>query len=205
MSWYQERILPHMMTFACSASPNQKQRQKIVPEAGGEILEVGFGSGLNVPFYDPSKVSKIWALEPSEGMRRKGRQTVESTEMDIEFIDLPGEQIPLDDNSVDTVLITYTLCTIPDTALALQGMRRVLKADGRLLFCEHGKAPDENVQRWQDRLNPAWSRIAGGCEMNRDIPALICEGGFDIKVDERMYIPGAKVLCYNYWGSAVAS
>jgi ubiquinone/menaquinone biosynthesis C-methylase UbiE len=193
-----------MINFACSASPNQKQRQKIVPEAEGEILEVGFGSGLNVPFYDSSKVRKIWALEPSEGMRRKARQMLDGTDLDIEFIDLPGEQIPLDDNSVDTVMITYTLCTIPDTQLALTGMRRVLKPGGRLLFCEHGKAPDDNVRRWQDRLNPAWSRIAGGCQMNRDIPALLSDGGFNIKVDERMYIPGAKVLCYNYWGSAVA-
>ena len=204
MSWYEERILPHLMNFACSASPNQKQRQKIVPEATGEILEIGFGGGLNVPFYDPSKVKKIWALEPSEGMRRMAQSAVNGTDMDIEFIDLPGEQIPLDDNSVDTVLVTYTLCTISDTEAALQAMRRVLKPQGRLLFCEHGKAPDENVARWQNRLNPAWSRIAGGCQMNRDIPALINEGGFSIKIDERMYIPGAKVLCYNYWGSAVA-
>jgi ubiquinone/menaquinone biosynthesis C-methylase UbiE len=192
------------MNFACSASPNQKQRQKIVPEATGEILEIGFGGGLNVPFYDPSKVKKIWALEPSEGMRRMAQPAVNGTDMDIEFIELPGEQIPLDDNSVDTVLVTYTLCTIADTEAALQGMRRVLKPQGRLLFCEHGKAPDENVARWQNRLNPVWSRIAGGCQMNRDIPALINEGGFNIKIDERMYIPGAKVLCYNYWGSAVA-
>ena len=192
------------MNFACSASPNQKQRQKIVPEATGEILEIGFGGGLNVPFYDPSKVKKIWALEPSEGMRRMAQPAVNGTDMDIEFIELPGEQIPLDDNSVDTVLVTYTLCTISDTEAALQGMRRVLKPQGRLLFCEHGKAPDENVARWQTRLNPAWSRIAGGCQMNRDIPALINEGGFNIEIDERMYIPGAKVLCYNYWGSAVA-
>ena len=204
MSWYEERILPHLMNFACSASPNQKQRQKIVPEATGEILEIGFGGGLNVPFYDPSKVKQIWALEPSEGMRRMAQPAVNGTDMDIEFIELPGEQIPLDDNSVDTVLVTYTLCTISDTEAALQGMRRVLKPQGRLLFCEHGKAPDENVARWQTRLNPAWSRIAGGCQMNRDIPALINEGGFNIEIDERMYIPGAKVLCYNYWGSAVA-
>ncbi len=192
------------MNFACSASPNQKQRQKIVPEATGEILEIGFGGGLNVPFYDPSKVKKVWALEPSEGMRRMAQPAVNGTDMDIEFIELPGEQIPLDDNSVDTVLVTYTLCTISDTEAALQGMRRVLKPQGRLLFCEHGKAPDENVARWQTRLNPAWSRIAGGCQMNRDIPTLINEGGFNIEIDERMYIPGAKILCYNYWGSAVA-
>ena len=205
MSWYEERILPHMINFACSASPNQKQRQKIVPEAEGEILEIGFGSGLNVPYYDRSKVRKIWALEPSAGMRRKARPAVDETDMDIEFINLPGEQIPLDDNSVDTILMTYTLCTITDTKTALEGMRRVLRPGGRLLFCEHGRAPDENVRRWQNRLNPAWSRIAGGCNMNRDIPALINEGGFAIKVDERMYIPGAKVLCYNYWGSAAAN
>ena len=204
MSWYEERVLPHMMDWACSASPNQKQRQKIVPEAEGEILEIGFGSGLNVPFYDQSKVKKIWALEPSEGMRRKAQAVLDEADMDIEFIDLPGEQIPLDDSSVDTILVTYTLCTIADTHAALEGMRRVLKPGGRLLFCEHGKAPDAEVRRWQDRLNPAWSKIAGGCQMNRDIPALINEGGFDIKVDERMYIPGAKILCYNYWGSAVA-
>jgi ubiquinone/menaquinone biosynthesis C-methylase UbiE len=204
MSWYEERMLPYWINLACSTSPNQKQRQKIVPQASGEILEIGFGSGLNVPFYDPSKVKKIWALEPSAGMRDKAQPAVDATEMNIEFIDLPGEQIPLDDNSVDTVLVTYTLCTIPDTEAALQGMRRVLKPGGRLLFCEHGKAPDENVQRWQNRLNPAWSRIAGGCNMNRDMPALINEGGFDIKVDERMYIPGVRILSYNYWGSAVA-
>ncbi len=204
MSWYSERILPHLIDFACSASPNQKQRQKIVPDAAGDILEIGFGSGLNVPFYDPSKIRKIWALEPSAGMRRKAQAALDDTEMDIEFIDLPGEQIPLDDNSVDTVLVTYTLCTIPDAEAALQGMRRVLKPSGRLLFIEHGKAPDEDVLRWQNRLNPVWSRIAGGCQMNRDIPALIKAGGFDIKLDERMYIPGARVLCYNFWGTAVA-
>jgi ubiquinone/menaquinone biosynthesis C-methylase UbiE len=193
-----------MIDFLCSLKPNQKQREKIVPEAEGDVLEVGFGSGLNVPFYDTTKVRKIWALEPSEGMRRKSRQLIDDTDMDIEFIDLPGEEIPLDDNSVDTVLVTYTLCTIEDTASALEGMRRVLKPGGRLLYCEHGLAPDEDVQKWQVRLNPVWKNIAGGCRMDRDIPALIGEGGFEIRVDERMYIPGARILCYNYWGSAVA-
>jgi ubiquinone/menaquinone biosynthesis C-methylase UbiE len=120
----------------------------------------------------------------------------------VEFIDLPGEQIPLDDNSVDTVLVTYTLCTIPDAVAVLEGMRRVLKPGGKLLFCEHGKAPDENVLRWQNRLNSTWGRIGGGCNINRDIPALLEKGGFRITRDERMYIPGPKVLCYNYWGSA---
>lgn len=204
MSWYGERILPHMINWACSLKPNQKQRQKIVPEAEGEVLEVGFGSGLNVPFYDAARIRKIWALEPSEGMRRKAQPMIDQTDMDIEFIDLPGEEIPLDDNCVDTVLVTYTLCTIEDTVSALAGMRRVLKPGGRLLFCEHGLAPDEEVQKWQARLNPAWSTTMGGCQLNRDIPALLTEGGFRVDVDERMYIPGPKFVCYNYWGSAVA-
>jgi ubiquinone/menaquinone biosynthesis C-methylase UbiE len=138
-------------------------------------------------------------------MREKARPIVESSSMAIEFIDLPGEEIPLEANSVDTVLVTYTLCTIPDAVGALEGMRRVLKPGGRLLFCEHGKAPDEHVLRWQNRINPAWRKIAGGCNMNRDIPHLLESSGFNIVADERMYIPGLKVLSYNYWGSAVAA
>jgi ubiquinone/menaquinone biosynthesis C-methylase UbiE len=205
MSFYAERLLPHLINMACSASPNQKQRQKIVPLAEGDVLEIGFGSGLNVPFYDAGKVRKIWGLEPSAGMRAKARPQVDASALDIEFIDLPGEEIPLDAASVDTVLVTYSLCTIADTLAALEGMRRVLKPGGRLLFCEHGKAPDEEVLRWQNRLNPAWKKIAGGCNMNRDIPALLASGGFEVRSDERMYIPGLRILSYNYWGSAVSA
>lgn len=205
MSFYENRVLPHLIDFACSTRPNQKQREKIVPLAEGEVLEIGFGSGLNVRFYDKRKVRKIWGLEPSEGMRRKARRVVDASDLDIELIDLPGERVPLEANSVDTVLVTYSLCTIEDAAAALEGMRRVLKPGGRLLYCEHGVAPDENVRRWQRWLNPAWRRIAGGCNMDRDIPDLLVKGGFDITVDERMYIPGIKMLCYNYWGQARAA
>lgn len=203
MSWYQERILPHLIDLSCSTKPVRKQRQKIVPLAEGDVLEIGIGSGLNLPFYDQQKVRKIWGLEPSAGMRKLASRNLEGSSLDLEFIDLPGDEIPLDSSSVDTVLVTYTLCTIPDAVTALEGMRRVLKPGGRLLFCEHGAAPDEGVRRWQDRLNPAWRNIAGGCNMNRDIPALIEAGGFDIVEDERMYIPGLRILSYNYWGTAV--
>ena len=204
MSFYENRVLPHLISFACSTRPNQKQREKIVPLAEGDVLEIGFGSGLNLPFYDTQKVRKIWGLEPSEGMRRKAQPMVDASDLDVEFIDLPGESIPLEANSVDTVLVTYSLCTIPDAIAALEGMRRVLKPGGSLLFCEHGIAPDESVRRWQRRLNPAWSRVAGGCNLNRDIPDLITKGGFEMTADERMYIPGSKMLCYNYWGRAKA-
>ena len=156
-----------------------------------------------MPFYDTGKVEKIWGLEPSEGMRAKAKPLVDASSIDFEFIDLPGEEIPLDTGSADTVLVTYSLCTIPDVISALEGMRRVLKPGGRLLYCEHGRAPDEGVRRWQNRLNPTWRKVAGGCNMNRDIPALLEAGGFRIQTDERMYIPGVRVLTYNYWGSAV--
>jgi ubiquinone/menaquinone biosynthesis C-methylase UbiE len=204
MSFYREQVLPHLINLACSTKPNRKQREKIVPLAAGDVLEIGFGSGLNLPYYDSQKVRKVWGLEPSAGMRRKAQPMVDASDLDVEFVDLPGESIPLESSSVDTVLVTYTLCTIPDAISALEGMRRVLKPGGCLLFCEHGIAPDESVRRWQHRLNPPWSRFAGGCNMNRDIPDLIRQGGFRITVDERMYIPGARILSYNYWGAAKA-
>jgi ubiquinone/menaquinone biosynthesis C-methylase UbiE len=203
MSFYEERVLPHLINLACSSKPTRKQREKIVPLAEGDVLEIGFGSGLNLPFFDLQKVNKIWGLEPSAGMRRKARPMVDASKVDVEFIDLPGEEIPLEADSVDTVLVTYTLCSIPDANAALEGMRRVLKPGGRLLYCEHGIAPDENVRRWQSRLNPSWSKFTGGCNMNRDIVGLIQDSGFDITNDERMYIPGAKMLSYNFWGSAM--
>ena len=205
MSFYENHILPHLIDCACSTKPSRKQREKVVPLARGDVLEIGFGSGLNLPHYDAGRVRKIWALEPSEGMRRKAMPAVENSDLDVEFIDLPGEDIPLDDNSVDTVLVTYTLCTIPDVEVALEGMRRVLRPGGSLVYCEHGVAPDEEVRRWQDRLNGTWRRFSGGCNMNRDIPALLRSAGFHIDVDERMYIPGIRMLCYNFWGSASAS
>lgn len=202
MSWYEEKILPRMINAACGSKPTRKQREKIVPRASGDILEVGFGSGLNLPHYDRNTVRRIWGLEPSSGMRNIAVEPIAASGLEVELIDLPGEEIPLDDSSVDTVLITYTLCTIPDMAGALEGMRRVLRPGGQLLFCEHGKAPDPGVVKWQERLNPAWKRIAGGCNMNRDIPAALSAAGFDIKDDNRMYVPGVRALSYNYWGAA---
>ena len=204
MSFYAERVLPHLINAACSTKPQHKQREKIVHLAKGDVLEIGFGSGLNLPYYEAGNVRKIFGLEPSEGMRRKAQPMLDASSIDVEFIDLPGEEIPLETDSVDTVLVTYTLCTIPDARAALEGMRRVLKPDGQLIYCEHGVAPDEDVRKWQGRLNTPWSKIAGGCNMNRDIVGLIEEGGFEITMDERMYIPGPRILNYNFWGTAKA-
>ncbi len=203
MSFYNDRILPHVINLACSSKPNRKQREKIVPLASGDVLEIGFGNGLNLPWYDRDKVRRVWGLEPSAKMRAMAADGIAASGLDVELIDLPGEAIPLENDSVDTVLVTYTLCTIDEVREALDGMRRVLKPGGRLLFCEHGKAPDEDVLRWQNRLNPVWKKIGGGCNLNRDIPLEIESSGFRITDDERMYIPGIRALSYNFWGTAV--
>jgi ubiquinone/menaquinone biosynthesis C-methylase UbiE len=202
MSVYEERVLPPLLILACGVRPVSKQREKIVPRATGDVLEVGFGGGANLPFYNPDKVSHVWGLEPSVGMRRRAQKTIRESAIDVDLIDLPGEEIPLDDNSVDTVLVTYTLCTIADTATALAGMRRVLKANGQLLFCEHGRAPDKEVCKWQDRCDPIWQKVAGGCSMKKDIPQILAASGFAVEDDNRMYIPGIRALSYNYWGAA---
>jgi ubiquinone/menaquinone biosynthesis C-methylase UbiE len=202
MSFYDDRILPHLINLACSAKPTRKQREKIVHRAYGDVLEIGFGGGLNLNHYDGNKVRRVFGLEPSEGMRNSAARLIAESDIEVELIDRPGEEIPLDDNSVDSVLVTYTLCTIPDAVAAVRGMRRVLKSGGHLFYCEHGKAPDQGVHKWQRRLNPGWRRISGGCNMDRDIPALLREGGFDIEDDNRMYIPGIRALSYNYWGAA---
>lgn len=199
---YDTYVLPHLIQLACGSGDIAEQRRKVVPHARGRVLEVGMGPGLNLPFYDRSAVELVWALEPSDAMRRKAAPAVEASDLDVRWLDLPGEQIPLDDHSVDTVVLTYTLCTIPDWEAALDQMRRVLKPGGRLLFSEHGEAPDEAVRRWQHRIDPVWTRLAGGCHITRPIPHMIESCGFDFDQLESAYLPGAKIASYNSWGAA---
>ncbi len=204
MGFYENRILPIMIDKACAGPPVLKQREKVVPNAQGRVLEVGMGSGINLPFYDPSRIEFVWGLEPSEGMRRRAQKRLEAAPFEVKLLDLPGEAIPLDDDSVDTVLLTYTLCTIADFRQALAQMRRVLKPGGKLLFCEHGEAPDESVQKWQRRINPLWKRIAGGCNLNRPIPRCLEEAGFKVENLETLYLPNTpRIAAFNYWGQAV--
>jgi ubiquinone/menaquinone biosynthesis C-methylase UbiE len=206
MGFYARKILPAIIETTCGNKAVRYQRRKVVPLAEGEVLEIGVGSGLNFPFYDPDKVERVFALEPSEAMLEKAKPRIEAAPFPVEPLGLEGERIPLDDASVDTVLVTYTLCTIPGVVAALEGMRRVLKPSGKLVFCEHGLAPDAGVARWQARLNPLWKRIGGGCNLNRDIPALVKEGGFRIETLDTMYLPGPKMIrfsSFNYWGTAV--
>ncbi|MEW6268458.1 MAG: class I SAM-dependent methyltransferase [Thermodesulfobacteriota bacterium] len=201
MGLYERYLLPTLIDFAMRQKPITMQRRKVVPQARGRVLEIGIGSGLNLEFYDRDRVDKLWGLEPSPEMRRIAAQRARAAGIEVEFLDLPGEQIPLDDASVDTVLTTYTLCTIPGVEKALGEMRRVLAPGGVLLFSEHGRAPDPSVARWQDRLNGVWGVIGGGCNLNRSIDALLRDAGFRVDL-ETMYLPGPRPFTFNYWGRA---
>jgi ubiquinone/menaquinone biosynthesis C-methylase UbiE len=202
MGIYDTYVLPHVINLACGSGDIAKQRRKVVPLATGRVLEVGMGPGLNLPFYDRSSVELVWGLEPSEGMRRKAAGALAATDLDVRWLDLPGEEIPLDDDSVDTVVLTYTLCSIAGWEQALGQMRRVLKPGGRLLFSEHGEAPDDSVRRWQHRIDPMWTRLAGGCHITRRIPDLIDQGGFRIDRLDEGYLPGPKIGAFHSWGGA---
>jgi ubiquinone/menaquinone biosynthesis C-methylase UbiE len=206
MGLYDKYFLAPFINCACGTKPILYQRKKVVPQCEGRVLEVGMGSALNLPYYDRDKVEFIWGLEPSEAMRDKAASNIEKSGLDVKLIDLPGEEIPLEDNSVDTVLLTYTLCTIPDWHTALEQMRRVLKPGGKLIFTEHGEAPDAGVLKWQNRINPIWRKFAGGCNLHRPIPKLLTETGFDLKELDAMYLPSTpKLFAYNYWGVAEIS
>ena len=208
MSFYDKYILPSFLNCACGAKPILYQRGKVVPLAEGLVLEVGIGSGLNIPFYDANKVDKVMGLDPSPELNEMAEKVVSKTAaengLNVEIILGSAEAMPFPDNHFDSVVITYTLCTIPDAESANLEIRRVLKPGGKLIFCEHGLAPDAGVAKWQARIDPIWGKIAGGCHLNRDIPKLITSAGFTIETLEQMYLPSTpKFAAYNYWGVAV--
>lgn len=202
MNLYERYLLPTLVHRTCSSATSTGQRTKVVPLARGDVLEVGFGSGLNLPFYDPAKVTKVWGLDPSAELWRMASRAVREAAFDVELVPARGEDIPLEDGLFDTVVITYTLCSIADPARGLREMARVLKPDGRLLFCEHGVAPDAAVRRWQSRLTPLWRHVSGGCHLDRDVPALLEDAGFRITELETEYLPGWRVAGYQYCGAA---
>ena len=203
-SWYERHILPYALDFACGLPMVGRQRQQVVPQAQGRVLEVGIGTGLNMPYYDKNRVSQITGLDPALELHPLARKRIAQAGLPVQLLALSAEQIPLPDASFDTVLVTYTLCTIPDPLAALREMRRVLAPGGQLLFCEHGRAPEASVQRWQERLQPLWGPLAGGCHLGRDIPALLQASGFLVPQLHTGYLPGPKPMTYHYWGAAQA-
>ena len=203
-TWYERHLLPYLLDLACSVSPIRKQRMKVIPQAEGNVLEIGIGTGLNMPFYDRSRVKLIVGVDPGLRMHKLALKRSLQAGLDVKLIGISAERIPVEDASFDSVVCTYTLCTIPDPLLALKEMRRALKPGGKLLFSEHGKAPQENVEKWQTSIQPYWKLVAGGCMLDRDIPSLLKEAGFASDVQSR-YLPGPKILSFHYWGEAVAA
>lgn len=201
MSFYQDHIVPRLVHLSMRQATLVPYRQRVISKAKGRVLEVGVGSGLNLPFYSPD-AAHITGLEPSPKLLSMARQSLESASRPAELLEGSAEAIPLDDHSMDTVVTTWTLCTIPNVVRALEEMRRVLKPEGRLLFVEHGRSPDANVQRWQDRLNPIWKPFAGGCHLNRPINQLIERAGFHIEGLDTGYGNGPKPMAFMYEGIA---
>lgn len=202
MGLYDRHVLPYLIDFACGMGAVMKARSQIVPLAQGRVLEIGIGSGLNLSFYDPQRVAVVVGVDPSADMQRLARERAAHCQVPVEMIALELGQIQAEDASFDDIVCTFTLCTIPDALAALREMRRVLKAGGRLLFCEHGLAPDLPVVRWQKRLTPLWKPLAGGCHLDRDIPALIEAGGFHIRQLDSGYLKGPRPMTHVYRGWA---
>jgi len=204
MPFYRDTIYPHLVNLLGDPPPIKKIRQQIIPLAKGNVLEIGVGSGANFIHYDPTKVRKLYALEPNLGMIRLAEKQQRRTKLNIEYIDLPGERIPLEDETVDTVVSTFTLCTIPDIPTAIGGIARVLKPDGKLIFFELGLSPDPRVQHRQRQLEPVFHSLFQGLRLTRDIPALLVQGGFQVKQMEKGYLAQfPKSASYCWWGIAL--
>jgi ubiquinone/menaquinone biosynthesis C-methylase UbiE len=201
MSFYQRHVLPYLVHLAMRQNQLEPFRRRVIGAAEGQVLEIGIGSGLNLPLYGPG-VRSVIGLEPSPELLRMARERGRAASISIDFLEASAEAIPLDDGCVDTIITTWTLCTIPDVARALAEMRRVLRPGGVLLFVEHGRAPEPGVARWQNRLDPLWSRIAGGCHLNRKIDDLISASGFRIDALTNARLPGPRTHTFLYEGRA---
>jgi ubiquinone/menaquinone biosynthesis C-methylase UbiE len=202
MGLYAKHILPRVIDLAMRNKETERLRAGWLPHARGEVLEVGIGSGLNLPFYS-SQVQRVYGVDPSAELQRMARDRARRGATPVEFLQQSAENpLPLADASIDTVVSTWTLCSIANVPKALHEMRRVLKTDGRLIFVEHGRASNPGVAAWQDRLTPLWRRVAGGCHLNRKIDDLIEAGGFQITELTTFYLPGPRSLTFTYQGFA---
>jgi len=202
MGFYAKHILPHLIDLAMRRKETVRLRAAWIPQARGKVLEIGIGSGLNLPFYSP-EVRHVYGVDPSVELQRMARQRATTGLEKAEFLTQSAEEpLPLASETIDTVVVTWTVCSLPNAAKALQEMKRVLKASGRLIFVEHGRAPDPAVAAWQDRLTPVWKRITGGCHLNRRIDELVMEAGFQISDLKTCYVAGPRPMTYTYQGIA---
>ena len=202
-SFYERRILPKLLTCACASPPMMKQRAKIVPLAEGKVLELGVGMGLNLALYDAAKVASIAGVDPAAELRAQAMAAPRDPRLEVTIADGTAEALPFEDGTFDTVVCTFTLCSVHTPAAALAQARRVLRPGGRLLYCEHGLAPDADVAKWQRRIEPLWKRLAGGCHLTRPVTRAIAAAGFRIERSQTMYLPGTpRIAGWNEWGSA---
>ncbi len=202
MGFYEKHFLPWLIHLGMKNKEVTRYRKRVIPVARGRVLEVGIGSGLNLPFYS-ADVEAVYGLDPSEQLLALARKAARKAPFDIEFVPRSAEEIPFDDETFDSVVVTWSLCSIADAPKALGEMRRVLRPDGELIFIEHGLSPEPRVEAWQNRLTPLWSRCAGGCNLNRRIDVLIRAAGFRITRLETGYLlKGPRPLTYHYQGRA---
>lgn len=199
---YKRYILPRVIDWACSQPTGMLQREMVIPMARGQVLEVGIGSGKNLPFYDGSRVEHLTGIDPMNRLWDRNKTALSSLDFDVVYLKASAERIPHEDNSFHTVVSTSTLCSIKNIGEALKEMYRVLKPDGSLIFAEHGAAPDAALARRQNLLNPIWKQIGGGCNLNRDIPGLLREAGFNLDGMSEGYQEGWRPVSYHYWGWA---
>ena len=201
MGFYEEWILPALIDLSMRNKRLRPYRERVAGAAEGRVLDVGVGSGLNLPFY-PRQANEVFGLDPSPRLLERARRNMRHADVPVRLLEGSAERIPLADRSMDTIVMTWTGCSIPEIRAALVDMRRVLKVGGRLLFVEHGRAPEAGVARWQDRLDPLWLKVSGGCHLNRKIDDLLSDAGFRIDRLETGYIPGPRIMTFLYEGAA---
>ena len=189
MGLYRRHIAPHLINYACGAEPVDKERGGLVPEAEGVVIEVGVGGGRNLPHYDPARVKRIIGANPADGFLRFSERAADDALLPVEVIAAPAENLPLEDASADTAVLTFTLCSVDDALKSLSELRRVLKPSGRMIVIEHGRSDEPRVARWQDRINPIWRAIGAGCNINRDVRALLLKSGFTTDTLKTHYMP----------------
>jgi ubiquinone/menaquinone biosynthesis C-methylase UbiE len=202
MGFYSRFVLPRLIDLAMRNRDAARLRAAWIPHARGDVLEVGLGSGLNLPFYSP-EVRRVVGVDPSVELQRMARERVDAGRFPVEFLAQSAEEpLPLAAGSVDSVVVTWTLCSVPNASRALQEMKRVLKSSGQLIFIEHGRSPEPGVVTWQDRLTPVWKRFTGGCHLNRKVDELISGAGFQVRELKTCYLPGPRPMTYTYQGVA---
>tara|TARA_B100001057_G_scaffold122600_1_gene121485 strand:- start:1622 stop:2314 length:693 start_codon:yes stop_codon:yes gene_type:complete len=202
--FYETNVVPKLLTVLCNTKPNHYQRQKIVPLATGDVVEIGVGPGLNLQYYNTTNVNKVIGIDPSDELNKIAKKNANKVNLDIEFNLSSAESIDLPTSSVDSVVCTFSLCSIPDPKKALNEIYRILKPGGKYFFCEHGISPDFSTKVFQNVTNLFYPKLSGGCHANRDIPKLIADSGLKIDEKDTMYLPGSvKFLGFNYWGVAI--